>query len=182
MHFLKEKFVLRRVIQGCTESVSGAYDGPEDVAAFLDSVEKSVLQIRNETEQEKGIEEMRVHVLNVIQTIQDLYNGEGSAGGLMTGFHDLDEMTNGLHGGEMIVVAARPSMGKTSFVMNIVENISIRKENPIPVAVFSLEMSSESLVQRVLCSRAKVQMQKLRGGFLSKQDLAQADGSSRPTR
>jgi len=178
VHFLKEKFVLRRVIQGCTESVTGAYDGPEDVAAFLDSVEKSVLQIRNETEQEKGIEEMRVHVLNVIQSIQDLYNGEGNAGGLMTGFHDLDEMTNGFHGGEMIVVAARPSMGKTSFVMNIVENISIRKENPIPVAVFSLEMSSESLVQRVLCSRAKVQMQKLRGGFLSKQDMPKLMGAA----
>jgi replicative DNA helicase len=80
-------------------------------------------------------------------------------------------MTNGFHGGEMIVVAARPAMGKTSFVMNIVENVAVRKENPIPVAVFSLEMTSESLVQRLLCSRAKVQMQKLRGGFLSKSDL-----------
>ena len=169
--FLKEKFVLRRVIQDCTSSVAGAYDGPENVADFLDSVEKKVLQIRNETEQEKGIEEMRTHVLNVIQSIQDMYNEEGAGGGLMTGFHDLDEMTNGFHGGEMIVVAARPSMGKTSFVMNIVENISIRKDNPVPVAVFSLEMSCESLVQRVLCSRAKVQMQKLRGGFLSKQDF-----------
>ena len=169
--FLKEKFVLRRVIQDCTECVTHAYDGPEKVADFLDTVEKRILKIRNETEQEKGIEEMKTHVLNVIQTIQDMYSGEGNAGGLMTGFHDLDEMTNGLHGGEMIVVAARPSMGKTSFVMNIVENISIRKDNPIPVAVFSLEMSCESLVQRVLCSRAKVQMQKLRGGFLSKQDL-----------
>ena len=171
VQFLKEKFVLRRVIQDCTESVTRAYDSPENVADFLDSVEKKVLQIRNETEQEKGIEEMKVHVLNVIQSIQDMYNGEGDAGGLMTGFHDLDEMTNGFHGGEMIVVAARPSMGKTSFVMNIVENISIRKDNPVPVAVFSLEMSCESLVQRVLCSRAKVQMQKLRGGFLAKQDF-----------
>lgn len=171
VQFLKEKFVLRRVIQDCTESVTRAYDSPENVADFLDSVEKKVLQIRNETEQEKGIEEMKVHVLNVIQSIQDMYNGDGDAGGLMTGFHDLDEMTNGFHGGEMIVVAARPSMGKTSFVMNIVENIAIRKENPISVAVFSLEMSCESLVQRVLCSRAKVQMQKLRGGFLAKQDF-----------
>lgn len=169
--FLKEKFILRRVIQDCTECVTGAYDSPEKVADFLDYVEKRILKIRNETEQEKGIEEMKTHVLSVIQTIQDMYSGEGNSGGLMTGFHDLDEKTNGLHGGEMIVVAARPSMGKTSFVMNIVENISIRKDNPIPVAVFSLEMSCESLVQRVLCSRAKVQMQKLRGGFLSKQDL-----------
>ncbi len=169
--FLKEKFVLRRVIQDCTECVTEAYDGPGNAAHFLDGVEKRILQIRSETEREKGIEEMRVHVLKAIESIQDIYNNEGGGGGLMTGFDDLDKMTNGFHGGEMIVVAARPSMGKTSFVMNIVENIAIRKDNAMPCAVFSLEMTSESLVQRLLCSRAKVQMQKLRGGFLGKADL-----------
>lgn len=169
--FLKEKFVLRRVIQDCTECVTEAFDGPESAAVFLDSVEKKVLKIRNETQNEKGILDMRVHVLKVIESIDDMYNSGGTSGGIMTGFHDLDEMTNGFHGGEMIVIAARPSMGKTSFAMNIVENIAIRKDNPIPVAVFSLEMTSESLVQRLLCSRAKVQMQKLRGGFLSKADF-----------
>ena len=169
--FLKEKFILRRVIQDCTECVSEAYGGPGSPAEFLDSVEKKVLKIRDETTQEKGIEEMRVHVLKVIQSIDDMYNSDGNSGGIMTGFHDLDAMTNGFHGGEMIVIAARPSMGKTSFAMNIVENIAIRKDNPIPVAVFSLEMTSESLVQRLLCSRAKVSMQKLRAGFLTKADF-----------
>jgi replicative DNA helicase len=169
--FLKEKFILRRIIQDCTECVTEAYDGPESSTNVLDSVEKKVLRIRDETTQQKGIEEMRVHVLKVIQSIDDMYNSDGNSGGIMTEFHDLDEMTNGFHGGEMIVIAARPSMGKTSFAMNIVENIAIRKNNPIPVAVFSLEMTSESLVQRLLCSRAKVQMQKLRGGFLSKADF-----------
>jgi len=169
--FLKEKFVLRRVIQDCTSCVTEAYDGPESAANFLDTVEKRVLRIRNETGKQKGVEEMRVHVLKVIDSIQDMLNGDGSGGGLMTGFTDLDAMTNGLHGGEMIVVAARPSMGKTSFVMNIVENVAIRKDNPVPCAVFSLEMTSESLVQRLLCSRAKIHMQKLRGGFLAKTDF-----------
>ncbi|NLT69967.1 MAG: replicative DNA helicase [Verrucomicrobiaceae bacterium] len=169
--FLKEKFILRRVIQDCTECVSEAYDGPESSTNFLDSVEKKVLRIRDETTREKGIEDMRVHVLKVIQSIDDMYNSDGNSGGIMTEFKELDAMTNGFHGGEMIVVAARPSMGKTSFAMNIVENVAIRKDNPIPVAVFSLEMTSESLVQRLLCSRAKVQMQKLRGGFLSKADF-----------
>lgn len=169
--FLKEKFILRRVIQDCTECVTDAYSGPESPQVFLDGVEKRILQIRNETEQAKGIGDMREHVINVIQSIHDMYNNEGNSGGIMTGFHDLDEMTNGFHGGEMIVIAARPSMGKTSFAMNIVENIAIRKDNPVPVAVFSLEMTSESLVQRLLCSRAKVQMQKLRGGFLAKADF-----------
>lgn len=169
--FLKEKFILRRVIQDCTECVAGAYESPENVASFLDTVEKAVLKIRNETENEKGILDMKTHVLNAIQSIDDMYNNGGASSGIMTGFTDLDAMTNGFHGGEMIVVAARPSMGKTSFAMNIVENISIRKDNPVATAVFSLEMSCESLVQRVLCSRAKVQMQKLRGGFLAKSDF-----------
>ncbi len=169
--FLKDKYVLRRVIEDCTKCVAEAYEGPENSTHFLDSVEKRMLRIRDETEQSKGIGEMREHVLKVIESIHDMYNSEGDGGGLKTGFHDLDEMTNGFHGGEMIVVAARPSMGKTSFVMNIVENVAIRKDNPVPCAVFSLEMTSESLVQRLLCSRAKVQMQKLRGGFLSKADF-----------
>lgn len=168
--FLKEKYILRRVIEDCTKCVGEAYEGPESPANFLDSVEKRMLRIRDETEQQKGIGEMRDHVLKVIEAIHESYNSTGG-GGLMTGFHDFDSMTNGLHGGEMIVIAARPSMGKTSFVMNIVENVAIRKDNPVPCAVFSLEMTSESLVQRLLCSRAKVQMQKLRGGFLAKTDF-----------
>ncbi len=170
--FLKEKFVLRRVIADCTECVTEAYDNPESSAVFLDSVEKKVLKIRDETEQEKGILDMKDHVFKVVQSIEDMYSSDGSASsGVNTDFHDLDAMTNGFHGGEMIVIAARPSMGKTSFAMNIVENVAIRKDNPLPVAVFSLEMSCESLVQRLLCSRSKIQMQKLRGGFLSKADF-----------
>lgn len=169
--FLKEKFILRRVIQDCTECVTEAYGGPLSPPDFLDSVEKKVLKIRDETTQGKEIEGMRDHVLRVIHTIDEMYNSDGNSGGIMTGFHALDAMTNGFHGGEMIVIAARPSMGKTSFAMNIVENIAIRKDNPIPVAVFSLEMTSESLVQRLLCSRAKVPMQKLRAGFLTKADF-----------
>ncbi len=169
--FLKEKFILRRVIQDCTECVTEAYDGPESSSLFLDSVEKKVLRIRDETTREKGIEDMRVHVLKVIQSIDDMYNSDGNSGGIMTKFVEFDNMTNGFHGGEMIVIAARPSMGKTSFGMNIVENVAIAKEGSLPVAVFSLEMTSESLVQRLLCSRSKVKMQKLRGGFLSKSDF-----------
>ncbi len=168
--FLKEKYILRRVIEDCTRCVGEAYEGPESPAGFLDSVEKRVLRIRDETEQQKGIGEMREYVLKVIESIHESLNS-GGGGGLMTGFRDFDSMTNGLHGGEMIVIAARPSMGKTSFVMNIVENIAIKKDDPVPCAVFSLEMTSESLVQRLLCSRAKVQMQKLRSGFLAKTDF-----------
>lgn len=167
---LKKKFILRRVISDCTECAANAYERPEDPAVFLDGVEKKILKIRDETENEKEIKSMHTSVRNVVQSLEDIFNGNGSQG-LMTGFRDIDKMTNGLHGGEMIVVAARPSMGKTSFVMNIVENISIRDKDPIPSAIFSLEMSAEALVQRVLCSRSQVHMKKLRGGFLSKEDF-----------
>ncbi|MDF1812945.1 MAG: replicative DNA helicase [Verrucomicrobiales bacterium] len=167
---LKKKFILRRVISDCTKCVAEAYDHPENAAVFLDGVEKSVLKIRDETENQAEIKNMKTSVMNVVQTLEQIMNG-GVSLGLMTGFKDIDKMTNGLHGGEMIVVAARPAMGKTSFVMNIVENIAIREKDPVPSAIFSLEMTAESLVQRVLCSRAKVHMSKLRGGFLSKQDF-----------
>ncbi len=170
IRFLKEKFILRRVIQDCTECISDAYLRPEDVAGFLDSVEKRMLQIRNETERTKGIEDIRTHVMAVIDSAQKMYGGEGGSG-LNTGFDDLDKMTTGFHGGEMIVIAARPSMGKTSFVMNIVENLAVPKDKRVPCAVFSLEMTAQSLVQRLLCSRAKIDMNKLRSGFLSKTDM-----------
>ena len=167
---LKKKFILRRVISDCTECAAQAYEHPEDAAVFLDGVEKRVLKIRDETENEKDIKSMKSSVCTVVQQLEEIVSG-GVSAGLMTGFRDLDKMTNGLHGGEMIVVAARPAMGKTSFVMNIVENISIREEKPVASAIFSLEMSAESLVQRVLCSRSKVHMSKIRGGFLSKADF-----------
>ncbi len=167
---LRDKFILRHVIQTCTESVTLAYENQEDVGTLLDSVETRILKIRDATGKQEGIREMRHHVLHVIESIEDMYdNDQGGMTGLSTGFKDLDEKTNGLHGGEMIVVAARPSMGKTSFVMNLVENVAIDSEHPKAAAVFSLEMSAEQLVQRLLCSRAEVEMQKLRGGFLSQQ-------------
>ncbi|MEO0415945.1 MAG: replicative DNA helicase, partial [Verrucomicrobiota bacterium] len=167
---LKKKFILRRVISDCTECVGEAYEHPEDAAVFLDTVEKRVLNIRDETENEKGIVELKEHVTKVVHMLEDLYQSEGKIStGLMTGFRDFDKMTNGMRGGEMHVVAARPSMGKTSFVMNIVENISV--DQKLPTAVFSLEMSAESLVQRLVCSRAAVDMSKLRSGFLSKTDF-----------
>ena len=89
--------------------------------------------------------------------------------GVGTGFTDLDKMTSGLHGGEMIVIAARPSMGKTSLAMNIAEHVAI--EQQLPVGVFSLEMTAESLVLRMLCSRSRVNLRNIREGFLAERDF-----------
>lgn len=167
---LKDKFVLRRIIHDCGECSNRAFDDPEAVTELLDDVESRVLSIRDAVEKEGDILPIKQHALKAVKTIEESFNNAGKGvTGLASGFQNLDSLTNGLHGGEMFVVAARPSMGKTSLVMNIVENISIRAKERKPTAVFSLEMSAEQLVLRLICSQAGVEMQKLRGGFLSHQ-------------
>ena len=100
---------------------------------------------------------MKDQVMEAIESIEKLYERRGGITGISTGFVELDRMTNGLHPAEMIVIAARPSMGKTALAMNIAEHVAINEK--LPVAVFSLEMSSQQLVQRLLCSRARVNLQ-----------------------
>jgi replicative DNA helicase len=97
-------------------------------------------------------------------------------GGIGTGFPDLDRVTDGLHGGEMVVIAARPSMGKTSLAMNIVEHVVLQQK--LPVGVFSLEMTAEALVLRVLCSHAKVNLRNIREGFMSEHDFPKLTGAA----
>ncbi len=107
--------------------------------------------------------------MQAIETIEQLYERRGAITGLPTGFSDLDKMTSGLHGAEMIVIAARPSMGKTALAMNIAEHVAVVGKHP--VAVFSLEMNSQQLVQRLLGSMARVNLKKIRDGFLSERDF-----------
>ena len=104
-----------------------------------------------------------------VVTIENFFNRKGTLTGLATGYADLDRMTDGLHGSEMIVIAARPIMGKTSLAMNIVENVVL--EQQLPVAVFSLEMSAEALVMRMMCSIARVNLRSIREGFMSESDF-----------
>jgi replicative DNA helicase len=107
--------------------------------------------------------------MEAIESIEKLYERRGSITGLPTGYSELDKMTDGLHGAEMFVIAARPSMGKTALAMNIAEHVAV--DHKMPVAIFSLEMSSQQLVQRLLCSRARVNLQRVRDGFLSERDF-----------
>ena len=108
-------------------------------------------------------------VLAAIGNIQKMYDSPGAITGIETGFSALDSMTDGMHPGEMIVVAARPSMGKTAFAMNIAEHVAINLG--MPVAVFSLEMTAPQLTERILCSLARVNMGNIRLGFLSERDF-----------
>jgi len=162
---VRDKFVLREVIRAGSENIAKAYGEVPSVADLLDGYERDVLAIRERIEGNDGLKSMRDHLMEAIHEIEEIFQNKGATTGLSTGFSDYDEKTNGLHGGEMTIIAARPSMGKTSFVMNIVEHVAVQEK--VPVAVFSLEMSSQSLVQRLLCSQAGVPMSKIRSGMLS---------------
>ncbi len=168
LDIVREKFLLRRMIQTCTEIVGRVYDYEGEVEALLDEVERDVLRI-SESRVQTGALTTRELVGHAIQTIENYFNRQGALNGLSTGFPDLDRMTDGLHASEMIVIAARPSMGKTSLAMNIVEHVAL--EQKLPVAVFSLEMSAEALILRMMCSLARVNLRSIREGFMAESDF-----------
>src|SRR5436190_24352642 len=149
MDIVREKHLLRRMIQTCTGVVGQVYEHEGEVDALLDEVERDVLRI-SEERVESSTRTIKDLVNRAINTIEEFHQRQGMLTGTSTGFADLDKMTGGFHGGEMVVIAARPSMGKTSLAMNIAEHAAV--DERLPVGVFSLEMTSESLVLRMLCS------------------------------
>jgi replicative DNA helicase len=159
-----EKSLLRRMITACTSSASRCYEEQGDVPQLLDDVEREIFTI-GETRFRKSAPDMRDEVFTALENIEKMYQQRGRISGLETGFTVFDQMTDGLHPGEMVIVAARPSMGKTALAMNVVEHVALNLEEPKPVGVFSLEMSTQQLVQRMLCSRARVNMKKIRSGM-----------------
>lgn len=166
---VKDKFTLRSIIQNANDAIARAYDAPDEVAELLDTVEASMLAIRESSETAKAIT-VKSTVNEVITAFQKRLAGEVESLGLMTGFAELDRMSNGLKPGDMIVVAARPSMGKTSFMMNIVEHVCITEGKP--GMVFSCEMAAFQIVNRLVFSRAKFAMSQLSRGYKpSKGDL-----------
>jgi replicative DNA helicase len=175
LEIVLEKYVLRKMIQTCTEVVGRVYDHEGEVDALLDEVERDILRI-SETRVEGKTDKIKDLVKKAIGLIEDFHQRQGMLTGVGTGFADLDKMTSGLHGGEMVVIAARPSMGKTSLAMNIAEYVSI--DLKLPVGVFSLEMTSESLVLRMLCSRSRVNLRNVREGFLAERDFPKLTGAA----
>lgn len=168
LNILREKYLLRSLVQICYELAEDVYSNPTNVETLMDKAEKEILRINGEWVQ-TSTRDMQSLVVETFNVVQNYLERKGDLTGLSTGYPQLDKMTSGLHGGEMIVIAARPSMGKTSLAMNMAEHIAI--DLGIPVGIFSLEMTAESLVMRMLCSQTKVSMQDIRTGTLSVQDL-----------
>src|SRR5713101_5215777 len=168
LEIVRDKYILRQIISAATESVRRAYEEQDEVDSLLDEVEQKIFDVGEDRFKGQMLS-MKDHAMQAIETIEKLYERKGSITGISTGFVEFDRMTSGLHPSEMVVIAARPSMGKTALAMNIAEYVAINEK--LPVVVFSLEMSSQQLVQRLLCSRARVNLQRVRDGFLGERDF-----------
>jgi replicative DNA helicase len=170
---LVDKHLLREVIHACSVNINDAYEHgreniDEDIAPMLDRSEQRLLAVREASGKTDGIKSLSTHIDEAIDFMEQMISNPGQMRGVSTGYAQLDRLCAGLQGGEMFVIAARPSMGKTSLAMNIVEHIAV--EQKVPVAVFSLEMTASSLVQRLLVSRAGINMSSLKRGMLSHGD------------
>src|SRR6202049_1891988 len=165
---VRDKYILREIIAAATESVRRAYEEQDEVSNLLDEVEQRIFAVGEDRFKGQMLS-MKDQVMEAIESIEKLYERKGGITGISTGFVEFDRMTSGMHAAERIVIASRHSMGKTALAMNIAEHVSINEK--LPVGVFSLEMSSQQLVQRLLCSRARVNLQKVRDGFLAERDF-----------
>ncbi len=166
-HIVKEKAILRDLIQKSTQIVQRCFESEGEVASVLDSAEQMIFDISQHRIEGKFFV-MKEIIHDSMETIDKLYQRKEHVTGLATGFHEFDVKTAGLQPSDLIIVAGRPSMGKSAFVTAICEHAGIVLKKPL--AFFSLEMSKEQLVQRMLCSHARVDAQKVRTGYLSHQD------------
>ena len=167
IRIVKDKSLLRKLMLICSAAIARAADQSETALEVLDSAEAQLLEV-SEKGIVRGLEPLDMIVQNSFGSIDNLYKQSREVTGLATGFTKLDQLTSGLQKGELIIIAARPSMGKTAFAINIAENAAIQSK--AIVAVFSLEMSKESLLRRMLASQAWVDQRKLQTGFLGRED------------
>jgi replicative DNA helicase len=165
---VKEKSISRHLIRVATEIATRGYEGGE-VEKSLDWAEKSIFEITG-MKTRPSYFATRDILKDTFKTIEKLFERKELVTGVPTGFTDLDTMTAGLQPGDLVIVAGRPSMGKTAFILNMVEYAAVHYQSKAPTIIFSLEMSKESLVQRMLCSISKVDASRLRTGHLGESD------------
>ena len=164
---VEEKSALRKLIKTANEIIELGYNPTEEVDDIMEGAEKKIFNIMQDKEQ-KGYSPLKDVLVESFTKLEELYNRKQHITGVPSGFTDLDYRTAGFHGSELILIAARPAMGKTAFALNIATNAALRAN--VPVAVFSLEMSKEQLVNRILCSESMVDSNKVRTGKLEEDD------------
>jgi replicative DNA helicase len=165
---VREKALRRRLIEVSTSIVSEAFESASTAAELLDAAEHRIFEV-NQSRGTEGFMRIKELLWPTMEKIESLQRGGAALTGVGSGFKDLDEMTTGFQPSDLIIIAARPSMGKTAFVLNIAQNAAI--DHNVPVAFFSLEMSKESLVQRLLTSEGRVDAQRLRKGKLHDEEF-----------
>jgi len=165
---VRDKALLRRLVDASTRIIQDVYEpGDRSVDEVVDEAERRVFQVA-ESQDRGGFVWIKDLLWDAFENIERLQANKGGLTGVPSGFPRLDYMTTGFQRGDLVIVAGRPSMGKTSWVLNVAQNAAI--DHQVPVAIFSLEMSKEQLVQRLLCSEARVDAQRLRTGRLSPSD------------
>ncbi len=171
-YIVKGKSVMRRLIHAANQVMTMALDDEDEPEEVLDKAEQLILSIA-EDRIKQGFTPLAEVAEQQLKHIEEIAGREQLITGIATGFNDLDYMTSGLQRGELIIVAGRPSMGKTAFCLNIAQNAALRAQHhgeKAVVGVFSLEMSKEQLVNRMLCSQARIDAHRLRSGMLAKED------------
>ena len=164
---VEEKAILRNLIKTANEIINLGYAGEEEVDSIMEMTEKKVFDILKKRNQ-RGYTPIKDVLVETFAEIERLYNQKGVVTGIPTGFLELDYKTAGLHNSDLILVAARPAMGKSAFVINIAANAAIKAK--VPVVIFNLEMSKEQVANRILCSEAMVDSQKVRTGKIEESD------------
>ncbi len=169
-----EKSVLRQLVRVSTEIATMGYEANDDVGVLLDTAESRILEISNR-KKKADFTPISDVLMDSVQNLEKMLANKGGLTGIPTGFSDLDKLTSGLQPSDFIILAARPSMGKTALALNIVQNVALRAHKkiggePKSVAFFSLEMSKEQLVSRMLCAEANIDSQSLRVGELKDSD------------
>lgn len=164
---LEEKSMMRRLIRTATQIASEGYVGEDDVSALLSDAERRILEISNR-KSSSGFIAIKDVLMEVFEKVENLSINQGNTTGIPSGFVDLDKMTAGFQRSDLIIVAARPSVGKTAFALNIAQNVGVRAKET--VAIFSLEMSAAQLVQRMICAESNVDATRLRTGSLEDDD------------
>lgn len=164
---VREKAILRALISGCTQIISAGFGSPQDVDELLDRAEQKIFEVGRRGKRQ-GFSPLKEVLVRTFERIEKLYDHKKGVTGLSSGFTDLDHISAGLQEADLIIVAARPGMGKTTLALNIAQHIAVNEEKA--VAFFSLEMAKEQLAQRLLSAQAHIDAQNLRRGFLSQQD------------